>query len=136
MGKFACLCSPNACLADLPHRRRTVISAAFVPLDILDTLSTLIPGSQAFLEYSTLVPNPFTKILDTRTRYPVGAMSLGDINGFPILGVVHRPRTVAFFDLRVGTRALIKLGAVSGYTEWVGAVEISHTIRLINLSPG
>ena len=101
-----------------------MINAAFVPVDILDTLSSLVPGSQAFLEYSALIPNPFTKILDTRTRYPVGAMSLSDIDGFPILAVVHRPRTVAFFDLRLGTRALIKLGAVSGYADWVGPVEI------------
>lgn len=99
-----------------------MISAAFVPMEILDTLSNLVPGSQAFLEYSMLVPNPFTKVLETRTRYPVGAMSLSDIDGIPVLAVVHRPRTVAFFDLRSGTRALIKLDAVSGNTEWVGTI--------------
>ncbi|KAF8499521.1 hypothetical protein JB92DRAFT_3099263 [Gautieria morchelliformis] len=101
-----------------PEEGRTVITAAFVPVETLHTLSSLSPGSSDFLEYSRVDPNPFTRVLDTRTRYPVGALSLSDINGCPLLAVVHRPRTVVFFDLRSGTRALIKLAAVSGYPQW------------------
>jgi hypothetical protein len=96
-----------------------VINAAYVPVEVLDILSSLVPGSADFLEYSKLVPHPFQRILDTRTQYPVGAMSLSDIHGYPVLAVVHRPRTVAFFDLKSNTRSILKLGAVPGYAEWV-----------------
>lgn len=96
-----------------------MINAAYVPVDVLDILSSLVPGSAAFLEYSTQAPHPFTRVLNTRTQYPIGAMCLSDIDGYPLLAVVHRPRTVAFFDLRSNTRATLKLDAVPGYDQWV-----------------
>lgn len=99
-----------------------------MPVEILDTLSELVPGSPAFLEYSKLVPNPFIRILDTRTQYPIGAMSLSEIQGYPVLAVVHRPRTVVFFHLHSKTRTFLKLGAVPGFVQWVGIIGLSNAL--------
>jgi len=96
-----------------------MISVAYIPVDVLEHLSRLGPGSQDFAEYSKLVPNPFTKVLEIQTRYPVGALSLSDINGLPVLAAVHRPRTITFYFLESGARANLKLAAVPRYDAWV-----------------
>ncbi|KAF8591303.1 hypothetical protein K439DRAFT_993078 [Ramaria rubella] len=101
-----------------PREGRTVIVATVLSVELLHTLSRLGPGTPAFIEFSKTVPNPFTKILDTRTRYPVGALSLSEIHGYPVLAAVHRPRAIAFFDLHSGARVLMKLASVPEYEDW------------------
>ena len=108
-----------------------MISVTSITVDLLENLCRLGPGSAAFAEYSKLVPNPFTKLLETRTRYPVGALSLGDVDGQPVLATVHRPRTIAFDFLNSGTRASLKLASVPGYDQWVSPLAMSLLQYLI-----
>ncbi|KAF8524278.1 hypothetical protein BU17DRAFT_63277 [Hysterangium stoloniferum] len=101
-----------------PVEGTTTVTTVYVPVGVLNEISTLGPGTRACHEFMEKIQDPFERLSEPKTRYPVGAMSLTDIDGHPLLAVVHRPRRVAFYHLTSEGRSTLKLGPVPGYDTW------------------
>lgn len=101
---------------------RTVIVAMYTHIALLNEVSRLGPGTAACEEFMKRSTDPFRSLMESSTLYPVGAISLSEINGLPILAVVLRPRTIVIYDLVSMARSTLKLKAPEGFPDWVSRV--------------
>ncbi|GJJ14970.1 hypothetical protein Clacol_009240 [Clathrus columnatus] len=98
--------------------RITTVTVKYAHLALLNETSRLSSDSRAYEEFMQNSPGPFENLFNNSTQHSVGAISLSEINGLPILAVVHRSRTIVIYHLISRTRSTLRLLPLPDYGEW------------------